>query len=162
MRGGKATAEIAEIAKISEIFCKRIERCALCVLCGCFLLSTLLAAQSLTSPKKGGNPEAAKIKNPVAATTESLAAGKRSYTRLCIRCHGPEGLGDGTGATGPVPPGDLSDDTWDYGASDGELFAVIRDGIPKSADMEGYAARMSDAEIWNVVNYRRPFARRKQ
>jgi mono/diheme cytochrome c family protein len=57
-----------------------------------------------------------------------------------------------------VPPGDLSDDKWDYGGSDGEIFAVIHDGV--SADMEGYAQRMSDAEIWNVVNYLRTFAHR--
>jgi mono/diheme cytochrome c family protein len=117
-----------------------------------------LATQSSTAPKKGRNPEAAKVKNPVAASAESVAAGKRVYTRLCIRCHGPEGAGDGTGATGAVPPGDLTDDKWDYGSSDGEMFAVIHDGV--SADMEGYAARMSDTDIWNVVNYLRTLARR--
>ena len=134
--------------------------CVLCLLCA--LCGARVAAQSPTSaaprPKKGGNPDAAAIKNPVAATPVSLAAGKRSYTRLCVRCHGPEGQGDGTGATGAVPPGDLSDDKWDYGGSDGEIFAVIHDGV--SADMEGYAERMSDAEIWNVVNYLRTFAHR--
>ncbi|MBW8862544.1 MAG: c-type cytochrome [Acidobacteria bacterium] len=130
------------------------------LLCGlCFLCGLCAAAQSaLPRPKKGGNADAAKLKNPVATTPASLAAGKRSYTRLCVRCHGPEGQGDGTGATGPVPPGDLSDDKWDYGGSDGEIFAVIHDGV--SADMEGYAERMSDAEIWNVVNYLRTFAHR--
>jgi len=109
--------------------------------------------QSPTMPKKGGNPEAAKIKNPVAASPESIAAGKRSYTRLCIKCHGAEGAGDGTGATGPVAPQDMTDEKWDYGGSDGEIFAVIKEGVPQSADMEGYAARMSDTDIWNVVNY---------
>ena len=129
----------------------------LCVLC---LLCALCeaAAQNSQPRPKGGNPAAAAVKNPVAATAASLAAGKRSYTRLCLRCHGPEGPGDGTGATGPVPPGDLSDDKWDYGGSDGEIFAVIHDGV--SADMEGYAQRMSDVEIWNVVNYLRTFAHR--
>ena len=122
------------------------------------LLCVPLAAQSPQPRPKGGNPTAAAIKNPVAATPASLATGKRSYTRLCVRCHGPEGQGDGTGATGPVPPGDLSDDKWDYGGSDGEIFAVIHDGV--SADMEGYAERMSDVEIWNVVNYLRTFAHR--
>ena len=47
----------------------------------------------------------------------------------------------------------MTDEKWDYGGSDGEIFAVIKEGVPQSADMEGYAARMSDTEIWNVVNY---------
>ena len=110
--------------------------------------------QSPAAPRKGGNPEAAKIRNPVAASAESAAAGKRVYTRMCGRCHGPEGKGDGTAATAPVP--DLTDAAWDYGSSDGEMFAVIHDGV--SADMDGYAARLSDTDIWNVVNYVRSVA----
>ena len=105
--------------------------------------------QSAAAPKKGGNAEAAKVKNPVATSPESISAGKRVYTRMCGRCHGAEGKGDGTAATAPVP--DLTDDTWDYGGSDGEIFAVIHDGV--SADMDGYAARLSDTDIWNVVNF---------
>lgn len=114
-------------------------------------LAIIIAAllQSPTAPRKGGNPEAAAIKNPVGATAESAAAGKRVYTRMCGRCHGPEGKGDGTAASGNVP--DLTDAQWDYGGSDGEIFTVIRDGI--SADMDGYAARLSETDIWNVVNY---------
>jgi|SRR6266568_3974934 len=108
------------------------------------------AQPSPTAPKKGGNPEAAKIKNPVAATPESIAAGKRAYQRLCIKCHGPEGKGDGTAATGAQPP-DLTDGKWDYGSSDGDFFAVIHDGT--SPDMEGYAGRLNEGEIWNIVNY---------
>lgn len=120
------------------------------------LVSTIVAAllQSPAAPKKGGNPEAAKIKNPVAASAESTAAGKRVYTRMCSRCHGSEGKGDGTAATAPVP--DLTDAKWDYGGSDGEIFSVVHDGV--SADMDGYAARLSDTDIWNVVNYVRSVA----
>jgi mono/diheme cytochrome c family protein len=110
--------------------------------------------QSPTAPKKGGNPEAANVKNPVAVSPESTAAGKRVYTRMCGRCHGPEGKGDGTAATAPVP--DLTDGKWDYGGSDGEIFSVIHDGV--SADMDGYAARLSDTDIWNVVNFVRSVA----
>jgi mono/diheme cytochrome c family protein len=114
-------------------------------------LSVIVVAllQSPAAPKKGGNAEAAKIRNPVAASPESAAAGKRVYTRMCGRCHGTEGRGDGTAATAPVP--DLTDDTWDYGGSDGEIFSVIHDGV--STDMDGYAARLSDTDIWNVVNF---------
>ena len=109
----------------------------------------LLPFQSSTAPKKGGNPEAAKVTNPVAGSADAASAGKRVYTRMCGRCHGPEGKGDGTAATGNVP--DLTDAQWDFGGSDGEIFSVIHDGV--SADMDGYAARLSDADIWNVVAY---------
>ena len=105
--------------------------------------------QSPTAPRKGGNPEAAKVKNPIAASPESTAAGKRVYTRMCGRCHGSEGRGDGTASSAAVP--DLTDAAWDYGASDGDMFAVIHDGV--SADMDGYASRLSDTDIWNIVNF---------
>jgi len=114
-------------------------------------LSLIVVAllQAPATPKKGGSAEAASIKNPIAASPESAAAGNRVYTRMCGRGHWTEGRGDGTAATAPVP--DLTDDTCDYGGSDGEIFSVIHDGV--SADMDGYAARLSDTDIWNVVNF---------
>jgi mono/diheme cytochrome c family protein len=114
----------------------------------------LALAQAVPPPRKGGNSDAAAIKNPIAASPESAAAGRRVYQRLCVRCHGAQGKGDG-GAAGAVPA-DLSAGHWDYGGSDGEIFSVIHEGT--SADMEGYASRMTDADIWNVVNYIRTFA----
>lgn len=124
---------------------------------GALVCATALTvvAQSPTAPRKGGNPEAAKIKNPLPASAESTAAGKRSYQRLCSRCHGPEGKGDGTAATGGQPQ-DLTDAQWDFGGSDGEIFPVIHDGT--SADMDSYAARISDTDVWNLVNYLRALA----
>jgi mono/diheme cytochrome c family protein len=110
----------------------------------------VLGIQSPTAPKKGGNPEAAKIKNPVAASAESAAAGKKMYQRLCIRCHGPNGKGDGEAAVG-AEPADLTSGKWVFGSSDGEIFAAIREGTSK--DMEGYAERISETDTWNVVNY---------
>ena len=123
------------------------------------IASAIVAAllQAPAAPKKGGNPDAAKITNPVAASPESVSAGKRVYTRMCSRCHGAEGKGDGTAATAPVP--DLTDGQWDYGSSDGEIFSVIHDGV--SADMDGYSARLSDTDIWNVVNYVRSVAAKR-
>jgi hypothetical protein len=92
-------------------------------------------AQSPTAPKKGGNPDAAKIKNPVEARAASLSAGKRAYQRLCGKCHGPEGAGDGTSATATVAPSDLTSGKWVYGGRDGEMFSVIHDGV--STDIHG-------------------------
>ena len=104
-----------------------------------------------TTPRRGGNPEAAKIRNPVASTPESVAAGRRTYARLCVRCHGRLGKGDGGGAGAGGQPADLTDATWDFGSSDGEIFSVIHDGT--SADMEATRSRSATREIWNLVNY---------
>ena|SRR5437867_4455313 len=113
-------------------------------------MAAALAAQSATAPRKGGNPEAAKTKNPVAASADSIAAGKRAYLRMCGKCHGPEGKGDGEAAVG-AQPADLTGAKLDYGSSDGEMYFAIHDGTSK--DMEGYGERLQPNDIWNVVNY---------
>src|SRR5262245_31189633 len=106
-----------------------------------------------TAPRKGGNPEAAKIVNPVVASADSIAAGRRAYTQLCVNCHGPSGKGDGRGAPVSAQMPDFTDAKWDYGSTDGEIFTVIHDGV--SADMGPYAERLKDTDIWNVINYLR-------
>ena len=127
----------------------------LVLLTACCVALTIAGAyqgtRSSTTPRRGGNPEAAKVSNPVSAGPESVAAGRRTYSRLCSRCHGPSGKGDGGGAGAGGQPADLTDGTWDFGASDGEIFSVIRDGT--SADMESYAEQIGEADIWNLVNY---------
>jgi mono/diheme cytochrome c family protein len=108
------------------------------------------------APRRGGNPLAARIANPIAATSESIASGRRTYRRTCALCHGVEGRGDGGGAGAGGTPADLTAGRWRYGGSDGELFAVIHDGT--SADMQGYAEQLTDADIWNLVNFIRTLA----
>jgi mono/diheme cytochrome c family protein len=104
-----------------------------------------------TTPKLGGNPAAAAIKNPVPSSTESIEAGRSTYARLCSRCHGREGKGDGAGAGAGGQPADFTDSKWEFGSSDGEIFSAIRDGT--SADMDGYGERLMEHDIWNLVNF---------
>ena len=96
------------------------------------------------------------MSNPVAMAAESVLAGKRAYARFCVNCHGASGKGDGSGASAGAQPPDLTDSTWDYGSSDGEIFGAIHDGT--SSDMGSYAGRLKDADIWNVVNFIRSLA----
>ena len=103
------------------------------------------------APRRGGNPIAAKVANPIAATPESVASGRRTYRRMCALCHGAEGKGDGGGAGAGGVPADLTAGQWRYGGSDGELFSVIHDGT--SADMQGFGEQLTDTDIWNLVNY---------
>ena len=50
-------------------------------------VGVLLAALTLLVMAQG-DPEAAKVKNPVSATPESLATGQAIYQRYCAVCHG--------------------------------------------------------------------------
>jgi mono/diheme cytochrome c family protein len=97
------------------------------------------------------NPEAQKLKNPEPQNAESVESGKKLYQRYCASCHGPNGKGDGGLALSGGEPSDLTDDAWDYGSTDGEIFVVIRDGV--SADMLAYKERLNEKQIWQIVNY---------
>jgi mono/diheme cytochrome c family protein len=108
-----------------------------------------------TTPRRGGNPVAARVMNPVPPSAVSIEAGRKIYRTLCSRCHGPDGKGDGGGAGAGGQPANFTDEEWEFGSSDGEIFAAIAEGT--SADMESYAERIPSAEIWNLVNYLRSF-----
>ena len=107
-----------------------------------------------------GNPEAAKVKNPVAATPESVAAGKQIFARNCATCHGvtAEG-GPGNDLIPPAP--DLTDATWDHGSTDGEIFDVIKNGVAPDFNMIPWKDKLKDPDVWNVVNYLRSIAKKK-
>jgi mono/diheme cytochrome c family protein len=109
------------------------------------------AGQTTTSPR-----------NPVAATAESIEKGKRVYDVNCALCHGALAQGAVKAGT-PMSiieeqrkqqPPDLTDDRWDHGSSDGDIFAVTKRGVPATM-MPGYDGRIADEEIWSVVNYLR-------
>jgi mono/diheme cytochrome c family protein len=107
-----------------------------------------------------GNPDAAQIKNPVAASPDSLAAGKAVYQRYCATCHGLNGAG-GSGSDISPPAPDLTDTEWKHGSTDGEIFSVIKNGVPPELNMEPWGDRIKDPDIWNVVNYVRSLAKNK-
>jgi len=103
----------------------------------------------------GGSAEARKLKNPVASTPASIKAGQSLFQKDCRFCHGADAKGDGPMAPEGTHPPNLTDDKWDRGSSDGEIFAVIRDGAGPKFDMKGYKSKMTEQEIWNIVNYLR-------
>ena len=83
------------------------------------------------------------MKNPVKSTPESLAAGRKLYDAQCASCHGVSGKGDGKMAASlnPPKPSDLTDAAWKHGATDGEIFTVVKDGA-KGTGMRAFASRM--------------------
>jgi mono/diheme cytochrome c family protein len=92
----------------------------------------------------------------------AIAAGKHAYDANCAPCHGNLAQGAVKAGTpisiieeqhGKQPP-DLTDDQWDHGGSDDEIFGVIKRGLPPSM-MAGYDGRLSDEDIRNVIKYLR-------
>ncbi len=132
---------------------------------GCVIVATsiLFAQEHPAAPH--GHPEAQKLQNPVAAAPASIAAGARAYAKFCANCHGTSGRGNGRLAAGVAMygsrPSDLTDDAWQHGSTDGEIFVVIRDGIGPEFQMDAFKNRLSDEEIWNVVNYVKSLAIKK-
>jgi mono/diheme cytochrome c family protein len=98
-------------------------------------------------------PAAAEVNNPVPASAGSVASGGKIFARYCASCHGKEGAGDGLGGAKLDPkPSNLTDADWKHGAADGEIFQVIHDGA-KDTGMKAFGSRITDHEIWDVVNY---------
>ena len=119
------------------------------------LTLALLASPNLAG-QAGGNAGKT-LKNPTPVNAQSIAAGKVVYQRACTVCHGATGKGDGAIVKSLKPeatkPSDLSDAKWDHGSTDGEIFVNIRDGIGPKFEMKAQKGKITDPEMWNLVNY---------
>jgi mono/diheme cytochrome c family protein len=115
------------------------------------LLSTALVAQ----PKPWVVPANFKsMANPVAKGEASNKAGKTLYDKNCASCHGKAGLGDGVKARAlKTFPGDFSLAEY-QDQTDGDHFYKTKTG---RGEMPKYEGKMTDTDIWNVVNYMRTF-----
>jgi mono/diheme cytochrome c family protein len=111
-------------------------------------LTTVAAAQNV-----GGNAEARKMKNPHPMSQASIDAGRGRYKSQCIFCHGASGKGDGANAKNlKTKPQDLTDDKWEHGSTDGELFVIIRNGIGPNFEMKPNKV-LKDDDIWHIINF---------
>ena len=123
-----------------------------------FVVVPVVGLMGLAAAQEGPNPEAAKLKNPVAMTPESIAAGETLYMRRCRGCHGRKATGGPAKDTGEEVSSNLIDDEWNHGSTDGEIFYVIRNGIEPSLVMEPWDDRIDETGTWNLVNYLRSIA----
>lgn len=102
--------------------------------------------------------EFAKKLNPVRATPESIAEGKKMYGYDCAMCHGPTGDGKGDLAGSmKLMLKDFRDPATLKEVSDGDMYYVIMKG---KAPMVGEEGRQSPNEIWNMINFVRSLAKK--
>jgi mono/diheme cytochrome c family protein len=124
-------------------------------------VSTLLIAacalacstMAVSAQNRGGNPEAAKVKNPIPSSAKSIADGQKLYQTNCRHCHGAKGLGDGPLAPKDPSPSNLTDAEWNHGSSDGEIFALIWNGAGPDSQMKAMKTKLSEKDVWNIINY---------
>lgn len=115
----------------------------------------LLSASLVAQPKPWVVPANSKsMANPVAKGDASNKAGKTLYDKTCASCHGKAGLGDGVKARAlKTFPGDFSKAEFQV-QTDGDHFYKTKTG---RGEMPKYEGKLSDTDIWNVVNYMRTF-----
>jgi mono/diheme cytochrome c family protein len=115
----------------------------------------VLSMAMVAQPKAWTVPAEYKTKkNPVAQSDASNKAGMALYTKNCASCHGKSGLGDGVKARALKDfPGDFSKADF-QNQSDGEHFFKTKTG---KGEMPKYEGKLSDDDIWNIVNYMRTF-----
>jgi mono/diheme cytochrome c family protein len=122
-----------------------------------FLSSAIivLSASLVAQPKPWVVPANFKsMKNPVAKGDASSKAGKTLYDKNCLSCHGKVGLGDGVKARALKEfPGDFSKAEY-QNQTDGEHFFKTKTG---RSEMPKYEGKLSDDDMWNIVNYMRTF-----
>ena len=115
----------------------------------------LSLAVSVAAQSPGGSEAGKKMKNPVASSPESIKAGQQLFQKNCRFCHGADAKGNGPMAPEGTHPSNLTDDKWDRGSTDGEIFLVIQNGAGPKFDMKGQKSKLSETDTWNIVNYLR-------
>ena len=114
--------------------------------------------QETPSPAAKPVVDAASMTNPVTPTAESQAHAKSTYAIDCAMCHAANGNGKGDlVADMKLTIKDLTDPDTLKNVSDGEIFAIIKNGKGK---MPGEGDRAKDDDIWNLVIYVRSFSKK--
>jgi len=89
--------------------------------------------------------------SPVRYTADAIVSGAAQYASQCIACHGRDGQGDGPATSSlPIKPASLTERV--PNRREGDLFWWIAHGVPKTP-MPGFASKLSDLEIWNLIQF---------
>jgi copper transport protein len=117
----------------------------------------LVCLVALLVTRESATPGAA-ARNPVPATPDSIAIGRALFQANCTVCHGPSGRGDGPAAAALDWPRINMDLTAHLDQHpDGDLYWWITKG-KAGTPMPGFEGRLTDEEVWHLVNYLRSLA----
>jgi mono/diheme cytochrome c family protein len=94
--------------------------------------------------------ETKKMTNPFTPSPQILADARDHFADHCAICHGDDGSGNTEIGKGLYPPPPDLRDPYTQELLDGELFAIIRNGI-RFTGMPGWGGEDTDDEIWHLV-----------
>lgn len=120
-----------------------------------FLFSVGALLAQTASSSCSDPADIAKMVNPVKPTPESLAQGKKYYGYDCAMCHGAAGNGKGDVESSDKLP-DFTNAAAMKEKSDGQMFCSLKTG---KGHMPLERVRLSENELWNLVNYVRSLAK---
>jgi len=125
---------------------------AICTVIAMFVFSGgLVSAQEEATKPWVAPDDARKVKNPLTATPENLAAGADTFRDNCVLCHGEKGMGDGVGAkTIKVKPANFTDPKLISQETDGSLFWKMSQG---RGPMPSWKDTLEEKERWQLVLY---------
>jgi mono/diheme cytochrome c family protein len=93
------------------------------------------------------------LANPVGQSEEVVGRGLRHFADHCATCHGNDGRGNTTLGRRMYPPApDMTLDATQK-LSDGELYAIIQNGVRLTGMPAFGEGRTDDEETWSLVHF---------
>lgn len=141
--------------------CTRGSRRIVAVIAMIAATATIVAAQEKKQAEAQSDwtipPSAATEINPVAATPDVLAQGKKIFESRCQRCHGRDGRGHGPDSDPDHPAGNLTDRLRAAFNPDGVMFYKVWNGR-QSPKMPAFKKEdLSKEEVWTVIQFVKTF-----
>ena len=106
----------------------------------------------------GGIPSAyARLRDPLPATRDVVAAGEVLYAANCAACHGNRGEGNGPAAAGmSPPPANLRWSMQRPGVGDGYLMWTLSEGGGQlGTAMPAFKDALTETERWKLIRFLR-------
>jgi high-affinity iron transporter len=125
------------------------------------LLLVLGATSCRKAPQQAQTPARPSSRTWAQATSlkPDLAQGKLIYQSNCLRCHGPQGRGDGPSASFLNPkPTDFTAKFFAKNNSPQHVYEIVLSG-PSGKPMPAFGDSLDDQAIVDVAAYVRKFSR---
>jgi len=116
-----------------------------------FILAITLVMDKISAQSKWTAPkDADDLVNPFTTDVKATKKGKKTFTQMCVICHGAKGKGDGIAGASLVPkPANFTSENV-QSQTDGALFWKITHG---NAPMASYKDILTENQRWELVNY---------